>query len=176
MIVTVMSWLTPLMAALIRPASRGPVFFIQRRAGKNRKPFPCLKFRTMRQNEEADERPATPGDDRIMRVGKTLRSLNIDELPQLFNVLAGHMSLIGPQPYMRNDCMRFSFVVPAGSLRYLVRPGITGLAQVHGYNGPADSYDSIIRRHEEDVRYIKKEYQPAQGCCYTATNRLLMHA
>lgn len=153
-ILLVMSWLLPLTALLIRLESKGPVLFRQKRIGKNGRFFYCIKFRTMRQNEEADEKPAEENDDRITRAGKILRYTNIDELPQFFNVLAGHMSIIGPRPHMITDCIRFSFVISTYSFRSLVRPGITGWAQVNGYHGPTTDYDSIINRYYWDALYV----------------------
>lgn len=155
-ILLVLSWLTPLVALMIKLNSRGPVFFRQRRIGRNGVPFYCYKFRTMVVNEEADEMPAEINDERITRVGNFLRRSNIDELPQFFNVLAGHMSVIGPRPHMVADCIRFSFVVSSYSFRHLVRPGITGWAQANGYHGPTNDYESIIIRYYWDAMYVRK--------------------
>ena len=156
MILLILSWLTPLVALLIKLDSRGPIFFRQKRIGMNGKPFRCLKFRTMIQNEEADERPAGENDDRITRMGRLLRRINVDELPQFFNVLMGKMSVVGPRPHMVADCIRFSFVISSYSFRSLVRPGITGWAQVHGYHGPAGNYESVIVRYYWDAMYVRK--------------------
>lgn len=155
-LVLVLSWLTPLTALLIKLNSRGPVFFRQKRIGRNGVPFYCYKFRTMIVNEEADELPAEKNDERITRVGRFLRHTNIDELPQFFNVLLGQMSIIGPRPHMIADCIRFSFVVSSYSFRHLVRPGITGWAQVNGYHGPTSDYESIIIRYYWDAMYVRK--------------------
>lgn len=155
-IVLLLSWLTPLVALFIKLNSKGPVFFRQKRIGRNGVPFYCLKFRTMIQNEEADERPAEEDDERITKVGSFLRHVNIDELPQFFNVLAGQMSVIGPRPHMIADCIRFSFVISSYSFRHLVRPGITGWAQVNGYHGPTHDYESIIIRYYWDAMYVRK--------------------
>jgi putative colanic acid biosysnthesis UDP-glucose lipid carrier transferase len=151
-----LSWIFPLVALIIKIDSRGPVLFRQRRVGKNGRIFYCTKFRTMRENAEADERPASQNDDRITVVGKILRSTNLDELPQFLNVLIGQMSVIGPRPHMITDCIRFSFVIPAYSLRSLVRPGITGWAQVNGYHGPTKDYSSIINRYNWDALYVRR--------------------
>jgi putative colanic acid biosynthesis UDP-glucose lipid carrier transferase len=153
-ILGLMSWLLPLVAILIRLDSRGPVFFLQKRIGRNGKPFYCVKFRTMTVNDEADERPAAANDERITRIGRILRRTNIDELPQFFNIISGHMSVVGPRPHMVNDCIRFSFVISSYSFRNLVRPGITGWAQVNGYHGPTTDYDSIINRYYWDAMYV----------------------
>ena len=155
-IVLLMSWLIPLVALLIKLDSKGPVFFKQKRIGRHGKYFMCLKFRTMIRNSEADERPANDYDERITRAGRLLRKLNIDELPQFFNVLTGTMSVVGPRPHMIADCIRFSFVISSYSFRSLVRPGITGWAQVNGYHGPTSDYESIIIRYYWDAMYVRK--------------------
>lgn len=155
-ILFVMSWLLPLTALLIKLDSRGPVFFRQQRIGRNGKLFLCIKFRTMAVNDEADERPAELNDERITRLGRALRSANIDEFPQFFNVLCGHMSVIGPRPHMITDCIRFSFIISSYSYRNLVRPGITGWAQVNGHHGPTLDYESVIIRYYWDALYVAK--------------------
>jgi putative colanic acid biosynthesis UDP-glucose lipid carrier transferase len=155
-ILFVLSWLTPLVALLIKLDSKGPVFFQQRRIGKNGRYFQCLKFRSMIRNDEADERPADENDERITKVGRLLRQTNIDELPQFFNVLLGQMSVVGPRPHMVADCIRFSFIISSYSFRSLLRPGITGWAQVNGFHGPTSDYDSVIIRYYWDAMYIRK--------------------
>lgn len=155
-ILLVLSWLTPLIALAIKLNSRGPVFFRQKRIGRNGVPFNCYKFRTMVLNEEADEMPAEKNDERITKTGRFLRHTNMDELPQFFNVLMGQMSVIGPRPHMVADCIRFSFVISSYSFRHLVRPGITGWAQVNGYHGPTTDYESIIIRYYWDAMYVRK--------------------
>ncbi|RYG36478.1 MAG: hypothetical protein EOO01_30790 [Chitinophagaceae bacterium] len=127
-----LSWLFPLIAVLIRLESRGPVLFIQRRVGMGGRTFRCLKFRTMVVNSEANSRQAQVNDRRITRVGQFLRMSNLDEFPQFFNVLAGDMSLVDPRPHMHSDCTKFSTVVSGYKFRNMVKPGITGLAQVKG--------------------------------------------
>jgi putative colanic acid biosynthesis UDP-glucose lipid carrier transferase len=151
-----MSWLVPLISLLIILDSKGPVFFRQKRIGRNGKPFYCIKFRTMIQNPEADERPAEENDERITKAGKILRRTNLDELPQFFNVLAGQMSVVGPRPHMLVDCIRFSFVIPSYQFRNLIRPGITGWAQVNGFHGITADYESIILRYYWDAQYVRK--------------------
>ena len=151
-----MSWLLPLIALLIKIDSKGPVFFRQKRIGRNGKPFYCIKFRTMIKNKEADERPAEENDERITKAGKILRRTNLDELPQFFNVVAGQMSIVGPRPHMMADCIRFSFVIPSYQFRELIRPGITGWAQVNGFHGLTADYESIILRYYWDAQYVRK--------------------
>ena len=110
----------------------------------------------MVRNNEADERPAEKNDSRITRVGHLLRRSNLDELPQFFNVFMGHMSVVGPRPHMIADCSRFSFVIPSYHFRSLLKPGITGYAQINGYHGPTFDYKSIIVRYYWDAQYVRK--------------------
>jgi len=154
-IACISTWLFPLISILIVLDSKGPVFFIQRRLGKNGRPFRCFKFRSMIINMEADEKQAEKNDYRITRIGKFLRSTNLDELPQFINVLIGDMSIIGPRPHMFSDWTRFSFVIPEYRFRNLMRPGITGLAQVKGHHGPTPDYRSISTRFYWDAEYIR---------------------
>jgi putative colanic acid biosynthesis UDP-glucose lipid carrier transferase len=152
----VMTWLLPIVALLIRMDSKGPVFFLQKRVGKNGRIFRCIKFRTMHRNEEADEKPACENDERITRTGMFLRMTGIDELPQFINVLGGQMSVVGPRPHMITDCIRFSFVISSYSFRNLVRPGITGWAQVNGHHGKITDYKCIQQRYYWDALYVNK--------------------
>lgn len=154
-ILLLMSWLTPFLAILIKLSSRGPVFFLQKRVGRFGRSFTCIKFRTMIVNSEADKCAAGENDRRITRIGKFLRRSNIDELPQFFNVLLGHMSIVGPRPHMYSDCLEFSIVVPRYKLRTLVKPGITGLSQVKGYHGQVISIECIYQRYIWDVFYVR---------------------
>lgn len=149
-----LSWLIPLIALLIKLDSRGPVFFLQKRRKRNREVFTCIKFRTMVENEEKDTLAACVNDGRITRIGKFLRTHHLDELPQLFNVWWGDMSLIGPRPYMLSDDDRFEDLVKQYPLRYKVKPGITGLAQVLGYVGPVADLENIKERVRHDAFYI----------------------
>jgi putative colanic acid biosysnthesis UDP-glucose lipid carrier transferase len=154
-LVFIFSWLFPIVFLLIKLDSRGPIFFVQKRVGFLGRSFPCLKFRTMQVNEEADTRQATDQDPRITRMGSFLRHSNLDELPQFLNVLVGHMSIVGPRPHMYNDCMNFSRVVDSYKFRNLMKPGITGLAQVKGFRGPALNFEQIFRRFQWDAFYVR---------------------
>lgn len=155
LIITLLSWLTPIVALLILFDSKSPVFFRQRRVGQFGKIFTCFKFRTMYNNIEADFKQASDDDPRITRLGHFLRKTNIDELPQLINVILGDMSIIGPRPHMLKDCKDFNEVVKNYKLRSLVKPGITGLAQIKGFRGPTTDDLSIIHRFRWDLFYIR---------------------
>lgn len=154
-IIFLLSWLFPILAILIKLDSSGPVFFIQRRVGRLGRSFKCLKFRTMVVNEQANSKQATENDNRITRVGRFLRNSNLDEFPQFFNVLLGQMSIVGPRPHMHADCNSFSSVVTNYKFRNMVKPGITGLAQVKGYRGPTNNFDDIFHRYQFDAFYVR---------------------
>lgn len=154
-IVFILSWLVPVVAVLIKLSSKGSVFFIQKRVGFLGRSFNCYKFRTMVLNREADSRQAIQNDPRITRIGKFLRNSNLDELPQFFNVLKGDMSIVGPRPHMHSDCQNFSEVVDNYRFRNIAKPGITGLAQVKGYRGPAKTFESIFKRYQWDAFYVR---------------------
>jgi putative colanic acid biosynthesis UDP-glucose lipid carrier transferase len=153
-IVCVLSWLLPILAFLVIWDSEGPVFFVQKRVGRYSRLFSCYKLRTMVVNEQADRRPARGDDARITRLGSWLRRSHVDELPQFFNVLLGSMSIVGPRPYMPADCRRFATMVPDDSVRYLVRPGITGLAQARGLHDVFCDREVIQRRYQCDAYYV----------------------
>ena len=150
----VLSWLVPIIALLIKMNSKGPVFFYQKRAARHGRLFTCIKFRTMVVNVEADQVPASTDDKRITRVGKFLRQNHLDELPQLINVLLGHMSLIGPRPHMVSDNCRYEELLNFYNYRQKVKPGITGLAQVNGYVGTVNTIDCLKERVKKDIYYI----------------------
>ena len=154
-IVFVLSCLIPLLAIAIRLSSRGPVFFIPKRVVRGGRRFNCYKLRTMILNAESDSVQAEENDSRITRIGRFLRDTNLDELPQFINVLAGSMSLIGPRPHMPTDCSYFASMVPGYKFRNLVKPGITGMAQIKGFHGPAMDYENIFRRYQWDAFYVR---------------------
>ncbi len=149
-----------LIALSIRLTSRGPVLFCQPRVGLNGATFCCYKFRTM-EAAAADllaEQQTVPGDPRITAVGRWLRRLSFDELPQLLNVLKGEMSLVGPRPHApatKAAGRLFVDVVPGYHRRHVVRPGITGLAQISGCRGPTGQAEQILRRVHFDLVYIE---------------------
>ncbi len=143
------------MAVLIRRESPGPAFFVQRRYGFNQEPFLIYKFRSMRAMEDGrGVRQATAGDSRITRVGRFMRRTNIDELPQLLNVLRGEMSLVGPRPHAMAHDQAFEREVALYARRHNVRPGITGWAQVNGWRGETDTPEKVVGRVEHDLFYI----------------------
>lgn len=127
------------------------VFFTQVRIGKNNKPFKMLKFRSMKHNEEEDSAWSTREDDRRTFFGALIRKLSIDELPQLINVLLGDMSLVGPRPEIPCFVEQFRDEIPLYMIRHMVKPGMTGYAQVNGYRGDT----SIKKRIEFDIAYIE---------------------
>lgn len=141
-------------ALLIRLDSPGCPLFAQRRVGARGRVFPMLKFRTMHADAEAATGPvfAVTDDPRCTRLGRLLRHTNVDELPQLANVIAGHLSLVGPRPERPDFVAQFERSIPGYADRHRVRPGITGLAQVAGLRG---SQTSLPARIEHDLRYIR---------------------
>jgi putative colanic acid biosynthesis UDP-glucose lipid carrier transferase len=155
-ILLIFPWLFPIMAVLITIDSKGGLFFIQERNGLNNKIFRCFKFRTMVVNKDADFIAARENDHRITRIGNFLRVSGLDELPQLINVLAGDMSIVGPRPHMVNDNLRFEKIAEHYNCRNLVKPGITGLAQIKGYKGNATDDQSIRIRTILDMKYVSK--------------------
>jgi Undecaprenyl-phosphate glucose phosphotransferase len=147
-------------AIAIKLDSPGPVFFRQPREGFNNKPFRVYKFRSMYHNRaELDAiNQASRNDPRITRVGRILRKSSLDELPQIFNVLQGDMSLVGPRPHAastRAGGRLFSDVVSSYAARHKVKPGITGWAQVCGWRGETDTEDKLVKRFEHDLYYIE---------------------
>ncbi|WP_439552812.1 exopolysaccharide biosynthesis polyprenyl glycosylphosphotransferase [Falsiroseomonas sp.] len=150
-----------LIAIAIKLDSPGPVFFRQRRTGFNDRPFDVLKFRTMYAEATDHEvlRQVRAGDARITPVGAILRKTSLDELPQIFNILKGDMSFVGPRPHApgtRAAGRRFDEVVANYAARHQVKPGLTGLAQVRGWRGPTITEEQIIRRVESDLEYIER--------------------
>ncbi len=142
-----------LFAVLIKATSKGPLIYKQTRVGLHNKPFEMYKFRSMEMQPEAEERKAwtVKNDPRVTSVGKFMRKTSIDELPQLFNILKGDMSLVGPRPERPFFVEKFREEIPRYMVKHQVRPGLTGWAQIHGYRGDT----SIRKRIEYDLYYIE---------------------
>jgi len=154
-IVFVLSWLYPFIAVLIKLSSKGPVLFKQSRSGVNNEEFLCYKFRSMIMSAEADTKQAAKGDVRITKFGAFLRKLSLDEFPQFFNVFMGDMSIVGPRPHMLKHTEEYSELIQKYMVRQLVKPGITGAAQVKGYRGETKELQDMEGRVRLDVWYIE---------------------
>jgi exopolysaccharide biosynthesis polyprenyl glycosylphosphotransferase len=142
-------------ALLIKIDSRGPVLFLQKRNGFNGHPFNIFKFRTMHVLEDcAVVQQATRNDPRVTRLGGWLRRSSIDELPQLFNVILGDMSLVGPRPHATSHNTEYEKLIANYAFRHHVKPGLTGWAQVNGYRGETRQIGHMERRVEHDLWYI----------------------
>jgi len=154
-VIFILSWLVPILAVLIKLDSEGPVFFKQYRTGKNNQPFLCLKFRSLKVNNDADTQQVTKDDSRYTRLGRFLRRTNIDELPQFFNVLAGDMSVVGSRPHMLKHTDDYSLLHDNYMIRHSIKPGLTGWAQVNGYRGEIKASEQLVKRVEHDLWYIE---------------------
>ncbi|HLH56781.1 MAG TPA: exopolysaccharide biosynthesis polyprenyl glycosylphosphotransferase [Verrucomicrobiae bacterium] len=154
-VVLVLPVSTVLVWAAQRVQSPGPVFFKQCRTGMMGRPFTMLKYRTMRTDHRCEEKQATREDPRVFGAGKWLRKLSIDELPQFINVLRGEMSVVGPRPHLPQHDERFTDAMKRYPIRKLIRPGITGWAQVNGYRGEIHSDRDIEQRVEADIYYLE---------------------
>ncbi|MCG2840230.1 undecaprenyl-phosphate glucose phosphotransferase [Sandaracinobacter sp. RS1-74] len=154
-------WPVMLLTALaVKLDSPGPIFFRQPREGFNNQRFDVLKFRSMTHDlcQTDGVKQATRGDKRVTRVGRIIRATSMDELPQLFNVLKGDMSLVGPRPHApstRANGRLFHEVVQTYAARHKVKPGITGWAQVCGWRGETDTEEKLVKRLEHDLYYIE---------------------
>lgn len=160
LILGVLSWLLPLLALLVKLDSGGPVFFVQKRRKKGNGAFFCIKLRTMHVNADADSRIALDPDERVTRTGRWLRRTHLDELPQVFNVWWGDMSLVGPRPYMLQEDRLYQDILQGYTGRARVKPGITGLAQACGYFGGTRDLADMERRLSLDLAYVR-EWSPA---------------
>jgi len=143
-----------ILAILIRLDSAGPVLFRQKRLGYRGQPFDILKLRTMRVLENGEIIIQASADDaRTTRIGRWLRTLSLDELPQLINVVKGEMSLVGPRPHAWAHDMLYARLIPDYGRRQSIKPGITGWAQIHGLRGPTPTVEIMSRRVEHDAWY-----------------------
>ena len=140
---------------LIKLSSPGPILFKQKRTGLYGRDFECFKFRTMKVNALADTMQAIKDDPRKTRVGNFLRRTNLDEFPQFVNVLKGDMSIVGPRPHMLKHTEEYSALIDKYMVRHLVKPGVTGWAQVTGYRGETKTLEQMEGRVKRDVWYIE---------------------
>ena len=140
---------------LIKISSPGPILFKQKRTGIYGQIFECYKFRTMTVNTEADSKQAEKDDPRTTRIGSFLRRTNLDEFPQFVNVVLGDMSVVGPRPHMLIHTELYSQLVDKYMVRHLVKPGITGWAQITGYRGETKTLEQMEGRVKRDVWYLE---------------------
>ena len=155
-ILFVCSWLFPIIAILIKMDSKGPIIFKQKRYGFHDEVFNCLKFRTMVVNKESTTKTTEENDKRITSIGKFLRKSSLDEMPQFINVLFGNMSVVGPRPHMLLIDDFYKTKIGRYAIRSLVKPGITGLAQVNGLRGDNGDMDiEMKKRILADAFYVK---------------------
>ncbi len=151
----VLSWLIPIVAIIIKLNSKGPVFFLQNRHGRNNQIFKIMKFRTMTVSEpESELKWVTKNDSRITSVGSFLRKTSLDEMPQFLNVLMGQMSIIGPRPQPIEQNLDNQAQINSFMARHFVKPGISGWAQVNGCRGK-NEHDSMVKRIEHDLWYME---------------------
>ncbi|MCK0108301.1 exopolysaccharide biosynthesis polyprenyl glycosylphosphotransferase [Flavobacteriaceae bacterium S0825] len=156
-IVFILSWVTPIMFILIKLDSKGPLFYKHERNGLNYKVFSCYKFRTLKLNTGSKIDYVKKEDSRVTKIGRVLRTLSLDELPQFINILLGDMSVVGPRPHMLSYTKKYAQVIDKYSFiyRHSVKPGLTGLAQIKGYRGEITSKEDIINRIKYDIFYIE---------------------
>ena len=150
------TWLFPLIALLIKLDSKGSVFFLQRRYGFHDEVFQCIKFRTMYENDGSTTKTTAENDKRVTKIGRFLRKTSLDEMPQFLNVLRGEMSVVGPRPHMLLVDDFYKLKIGRYSVRSLVKPGITGLAQVNGLRGDTGDMEiKMKKRILADAFYVK---------------------
>ena len=154
-LLTIFPLLYVVIAILIKLSSPGPVLFKQKRTGLYGQDFKCYKFRTMKVNAQADSLQAVKDDPRKTKVGDFLRRTNLDEFPQFINVLRGEMSVVGPRPHMLKHTEQYSALIDKYMVRHLVKPGVTGWAQVTGYRGETKTLEQMEGRVKRDVWYIE---------------------
>ena len=140
---------------VVKLESNGPLVFKQKREGIKGQEFVCYKFRSMRVDGFSHKEHVAKNDFRVTRIGAFLRKTSIDELPQFFNVLQGHMSVVGPRPHIESLSLEYQKEVSDYLKRHIVKPGITGLAQVSGYRGEVKKISDIKNRVRLDVFYIE---------------------
>jgi putative colanic acid biosynthesis UDP-glucose lipid carrier transferase len=153
LLVTIFQIVYLIVGIAVKLSSHGPVLFVQKRTGKQGKVFFCYKFRSMRVNP--DTRQATANDPRTTRIGRFLRRTNLDELPQFINVFKGEMSVVGPRPHALWTDDEYAPVVDGYMLRYTIKPGITGWAQINGCRGETRRTEDMARRVARDLWYMR---------------------
>ena len=151
----ILSWLIPILWIIVKLESEGPLVFKQGREGLNGKEFTCYKFRSMRINKQSSKIHAIKNDARVTKVGAFLRKTSMDELPQFLNVLLGDMSVVGPRPHLETLSLEYQKDVDNYLKRHIVKPGVTGLAQVGGYRGEIKKKSDIKNRVRLDIFYIE---------------------
>jgi putative colanic acid biosynthesis UDP-glucose lipid carrier transferase len=144
-----------IVGVFIKLTSPGPIFFVQKRTGKDGQDFNCYKFRSMVVNQDADKLQATANDPRKTPLGNFIRNTSIDEIPQLINVFLGNMSLVGPRPHMVKHTEMYSKLIDNYMDRHTVKPGITGWAQVTGLRGETKELSQMENRVKADIWYIQ---------------------
>ena len=154
-LITVFPILYIVVGTIIKITSPGPIFFKQDRNGENGEIFQCYKFRSMKVNKDSDKIQATKNDPRKTKFGNFLRKSNLDEMPQFINVFKGEMSLVGPRPHMLKHTEEYSQLVDQYMMRHLVKPGITGWAQVTGFRGETKKVSQMEGRVKRDLWYIE---------------------
>jgi len=157
--ILIIALISPILLAIaiaIKLTSKGPAIFKQRRYGINGEEITILKFRTMTVCDDGTEiTQVKKNDTRITKLGNFLRRTSLDELPQFFNVIMGKMSIVGPRPHACAHNEQYRKLIPKYMLRHLVKPGITGWAQIHGWRGETDTLDKMEKRIEFDLYYIE---------------------
>lgn len=154
-LLTILWWLLPILALLIRIDSKGNPFFVQRRSGLNGNEFACLKLRTMTAGHGNEAQQAKEGDSRITAVGAFLRRTSLDEMPQFINVILGQMSIVGPRPHMLEHTESYRERIDEFMVRHWIKPGITGLAQAMGLRGETKEDSDMADRVKADVYYLE---------------------
>lgn len=154
-LLTIFPILFVILGLLIKLTSSGPVFFAQERTGLKGGGFKCYKFRSMRLNKDSDSKPSSKNDPRITLIGRFMRRTSLDEMPQFFNVLIGDMSIVGPRPHMIQQTTLYEQLIDRFMIRHLIKPGITGWAQISGFRGETRTIQQMEGRFRRDVWYIE---------------------
>jgi len=154
-LILIYPWAYIIIGCCIKIKMPGKIIFAQKRNGQYGKVFTCYKFRSMLPNDEADMQQACDDDPRVTPFGGFLRVTSLDELPQFWNVLKGEMSIIGPRPHMLIHTEMYCNIIPNYNERLLIKPGITGWAQVHNLRGETEKLDKMRKRVEYDIWYIR---------------------